>query len=723
MKTLHRILATGVALFMAIGLADPALGDLSVTATLLPTREALVSPAQDQTAFPHTPPSAADPTWLYVAPGKEEALLEFDLSAIPADAKIRRCSLRLVAETANWSADRSKWNPVTNQLLKASLVKPNAWKDGVPDWSATHPPLDDRSIVALSMLQGDSKPPRLVALNAIDTDLRTTVADIVKGSGTKRLQLRVFSETRDSSSRLFSSQGDCYNKRPRLVVQYQAQPSLANEVAWRQYQFGPEHTGLCPVFQYPPPDGYVPGYIIVRPSALEIRTDPVVYDDQIILVVFDEKENWLYALNYAGTLVWQTSLQHNLTVPKDQHQPAVSLDGILYQSWYKIRAGLDHIAGYDLKQRAAKAFERSADSLAGKPTFITELTVGNDGSLFFAAGQWIYGLTRTLDPFLQIQVSELPKGVTVSQDGRWLYASTSKGLIVVDLINPPIVPVSPFENGKDINNPTQPLFVSKETLSVALPDSKPTSTAVNPPKLATSSIAGVNVLKLKLSDEDENVVGVDTFWRAESATTMTNSPPVLGIASTLYFIQSGKLSGRGTDFSDKPSRDAKQTALEIQSNLVIDGNERLTFWQAPTYWVFDGHGTEGKDQDISEPTLKSQKIDFSKKNLESPKEALRWIIGPDGTRYAQNQSYIFTLRPRYTKSSSLELTQKELTQRHQTILAPTPIKVSTSNPLVINSGTDRIFESSEGFRVPGSSSFRVEKGARVSIRIAPDLKP
>jgi hypothetical protein len=69
------------------------------------------------------------------------------------------------------------------------------------------------------------------------------------------------------------------------------------------------------------------------------------------------------------------------------------------------------------------------------------------------------------------------------------------------------------------------------------------------------------------------------------------------------------------------------------------------------------------------------------------------------------------------------VTQKELTEKHQTILVPSSKgKAITLNRLVIGSGTDRIFESSQGFKIPGGNTFRVETDARVSIPIDPELK-
>ena len=167
-------------------------------------------------------------------------------------------------------------------------------------------------------------------------------------------------------------------------------------MAWRQYQFGPEHTGRSPVFQYPQPQGYAPGFINFTPpddkTTLQILTHPVVYDGQIIVVVkskptgADNGDNSLYCLSHAGSILWKQPLPHNHVPPENQKQPAVSLDGRFYQSWKPYgNPKLESIVGYDLKQRGKEIRRIEASKIDGNVTDITELTVGNDGSLFFAA--------------------------------------------------------------------------------------------------------------------------------------------------------------------------------------------------------------------------------------------------------------------------------------------------------------------------------------------------
>ena len=132
----------------------------------------------------------------------------------------------------------------------------------------------------------------------------------------------------------------------------------------------------------------------------------------------------------------------------------------------------------------------------------------------------------------------------MSHDGRYLYASTdikrpnkTSGLFVVDLINPPIIPSEaepkPLPGANIINTDQfKAFFASNATLPVALPDA-------NPPKLATSSIGGVNVLELRLSDESEPNVAI--FWREEKEPTLINSPPALGGAVRSLLHPSGQV--------------------------------------------------------------------------------------------------------------------------------------------------------------------------------------
>jgi hypothetical protein len=748
-KKLLWIRATVCISLLALGRACPARGDLAVTATLLPAREATGSPAG---------PTSHDKTYLYVRHGAEMTALEFDLAAIPPKARIVHCYLRLAADDVPWKPEGDASSLDQFQDLIASELTPAEWPEdegavkAAPAWKQPDP--KDRSVVALSRLRGDTEPKRLVALNRVDTSLRGKVQDIVDGKvPDRRLRLRVYS-VNNSSSRLYSSQTTEYNKRPRLVVQFDWQPTLASEVAWRQYQFGPEHTAFCPVFQYPRPQGYAPDFIELPPpdskTTLEIRTHPVVYDNQIFLVVHQSPQgnDLLYALSYPGAVLWKETLTHAGSPPVGQKQPGVSLDGILYQSWKpKVDAPLDAIVGYDLKQRGREVCSLPATSL--QATDISELTVGNDGSLFFAAvvagqtvGARVYGLTRTgntLKPFLQFGVPArgadpvVPRGVSISHDGRWLYASADVdrpngrgGLYVIDLINPPIDRVDPLEDGLMINtDKKEPLYASQDTLPVALPEAGASAISTLP-KVATSSPAGVNVLQLRLGAD--NVPSVAIFWQEKGKTP---EPPALGEPFGLCFIQSGGLRCRSIRVHDTALFSANEKDLQVMSNLVIDGNDRLSFWSGSTYRAFGYTAVKdemGKDKTvISETTRKapdSIKFPVGRK----PEAALRWIIGPDGTRYAQSGSYLFLLRPTCNQKDRDEtLVQAQLTRRHQTVLAP--VKMVASGALNIGVAivpdkeftSDLIVESTKGFNVPVGARLTVKQGATMSVRIAPDL--
>lgn len=148
----------------------------------------------------------------------------------------------------------------------------------------------------------------------------------------------------------------------------------------------------------------------------------------------------------------------------------------------------------------------------------------------------------------------------------------------------------------------------------------------------------------------------------------------------------------------------------------------MTFWDGSTFRAFGPITITGKEKPvISKPTQEPpDTIKFP--GLGGPKADLRWIIGPDGTRYANNVSHLFMLRPVCVNDpNDVPLAQDKLTYTHQTVLARS--KVTVSSPLDIASGKDLIVESADGFKVTTGSKFSVKQGAAVSIRIAKDLKP
>src|SRR5262249_25086543 len=156
MRRLRGLIATGAAWLLTIGLAVPAFA-ISVTATLLPSREAQVSKS------PPTPPGVPDDA-LRVVPTEEEVLLEFDLGRIPADAEITRCCLRLVAKEI---AYRGQVGEVKFQVLKASPVESvDDWPeaaDNPPRWETIYKPTAT-SLVALSRLdRNDDRKPNVIA--------------------------------------------------------------------------------------------------------------------------------------------------------------------------------------------------------------------------------------------------------------------------------------------------------------------------------------------------------------------------------------------------------------------------------------------------------------------------------------------------------------------------------------------------------------------------------
>jgi len=195
---------------------------------------------------------------------------------------------------------------------------------------------------------------------------------------------------------------------------------------------------------------------------------------------------------------------------------------------------------------------------------------------------------------------------------------------------------------------------------------------------------------------------------------MMKMSPVLGPSGTLYFIQNRQVVVSDTNVSNPtPSRSDQPLPWDPTSNLCIDANQHLTLWATQTELAFDGSRIAGTSIPKMSPEMSDHNTQpFASAGVQNPKEALRWIIGPDGSRYAQNESYLFVLRPYWR--DPLNIKDSNLTGSQQTFV--TDHSILTPEGLVVPDKATVLFEFVKGFRVPRGQSLKIPRGASVTFR-------
>ena len=372
-------------------------------------------------------PKAKGLLWVQNEPQKM-IFLQFDLSELPSGLHLddfKACTLRLVAQNVVYEP---AGNPNTGGQFV--IVKGRLANDDFTE------PARPETIISLSTLSRSNN----VALKATEA-FRAAVYN--EYAGDKKISLQLFSDSHKASSLFYSSDnsGEPANPSnlPRLVVEYMPpSPELRDTLSWSQLQQNPEHTGRTSWKPFQNPTGFSLAKINmpqINGSTGTIADYPLIYRGNIYLVYKVLDRNFLLAIDYQGRELWR----RDIGMGTMQRSPVVSRNGILYAVTEK------KITGYDLSAhgQTVDVFP-TTDDLPGKPSAYTDLTAGNDGSLFLPlqenAVNCIYGFTAQLKPFFKSNylgtIQQRISTVSVSTEGRAVFAETAEGAVVIDVINP-----------------------------------------------------------------------------------------------------------------------------------------------------------------------------------------------------------------------------------------------------------------------------------------------
>lgn len=617
---------------------------------------------------------------------EKDIFLQFDLSGLPPglkDTDIKKATLRLVAQNVVYQPGDDPDTGGTLISVKGQVA--------TRDFSGVRSPI---TIVSLSTLTRTNT----VARQAAEA-LRKSVYQQYS-SADKTISLRLFSESHKSSALFYSpaSFGDSQSNIPRLVIEYTpGAPALLEALGWSQHQGNPEHTGRNAWTPFQSPTGFTLSRIDMpriggQPGS--IADYPLMYQGNIVLVYKVQSINYLMALDFNGHELWRREIG-NGTV---QRSPVISTDGKFYV------VTENTIAAYDLNGSGRPA---SSYPLSGTLSDFTDLTIGNDGSLFAGVKEngvnFIYGFTPGLKPFLKsgpfAKGQEKISTVTVSPDGQQIAAQTPGAAVIIDVVDPS--------------------RVQKVTLTYNT--DKPLEYYHVP---VAGPAGGVTVYSDFTSTANKgNVWGSKGPRRLWSTAGTLIPQPVLGSNQIVYYIQDGALQGHPYDRLGSAAI-SKGDGLNATSNLVMDGANNIYFWDNGNLRGYSPKGdplfdkasfTGGSNLDSERPGEPETLPDASKAKrtdvAAGPEQFIRLMIGADGTLWANNRSgaSLFAFMPRYAMSDPV-LTQ---TLQTQTAYRATGT-LTVGKDVTVPTGTQVLFQAQKGISFP--AGFAVARGASILCR-------
>ena len=469
--------------------------------------------------------------------------------------------------------------------------------------------------------------------------------------------------------------GETPSNKPHLVVEYSlGSPGLMETFSWSQHQQNPEHTGRSQWIPFRNPNGVTLKELdlskITRVAGT-IADYPLIYKGKLYVVYkIGGGENYFEVMNFKGKRYWwETGIGKGVV----QRSPVISRNGIMYI----VTEG--SISAHDLNN---KGISVGKYNLLGNLSAYTDLTIGNDGSLFLALKEkdmnYVYGFDPKLQPFMKAgpfgSGEEKISTLTVSPDGTKLFAQSPEGGKVIDIANPSDVKTLALnnKNGRDYFH-----------VPVVAPDGNTVMFSAYAISANNGGVWG--------RTEDRKV------WDSSGTTT---PQPVLGSNDNVYFIQDGQLQRHKFDELGS-NLDPKGSGLRVSSNLVMDGANNLFFWDNGTLLGFDREGNS-----LFKVNVQGLKIS----ETEGPEQFIRLMMGPDGTLWANNKngSSLYAFEPTY-KEANLNLKQADI--KNQTVYRAAG-EISAGQLVLDN--VNIMLQAKNGIKF--SKGFKVKKGASLLCR-------
>jgi len=475
-------------------------------------------------------------------------------------------------------------------------------------------------------------------------DLRKTI--IAAYNGRKELSLLLSSKSRLSDWRYYSKENfaDTSSFKPRLIIEYKLDqhPARTTERTFWKFFFEPAQFKIKPFL-----------------ADAVILSNPVFYKENIYLFAKPTSESTnLYALFFNGDENWNKKIG----ITPGAHALASS-NGILYS------VGENRIELYDLKQEGVRLNGKSIDDfkLSVSPT------LGADGSLYFERYGYIYGLNPKQEELWRYpSAPDAGKAEKVSRIA--LGPDAQKFAYALTRINKKnqLVAINTADGSADMYGFNEKFSDFHRPVVVAGPEQEYiffSACSVSDGILASYS-------------------GGEQIWEKIGPV----SQPIADMEGKLLFlIQNGKLQAYDK-FNGKAVCTSARADLAATSNLVMDGEENVYFWNNGTFLGYT------KD---CEP--------FFEQKLPDLPERLELLFAPDGTLFARSEtqrlSLILPTRPVFT------LDQNNL--RSDTIYSADTIHVVEN--LNLDSTVNIILKAKDNISFgPG---FSVKKGARLNCKV------
>jgi hypothetical protein len=652
------VIAIGAVVALALSGPVQAQGERLLTTTLLPVSEAGTSKESG---------AGAGLLWVQNSP-PQDVYLKFDLSGLPAglqDGDLLRCTLRMVAQKVTYVPQNNRSSGGPQVIVKGERGNDNFT-----------PVPKAMEVVSLSTLNTKN----IIAQGAADGLRKAVYQQYAVG---KPITLRLHTDSHKASSLLYSSGNSGANPSnlPRLVVEYKLPAAdLLESAGWTQMQHDPEHTGRSPWRPFRAPSNFTLARIAVPridQAVAAVADYPLIYQGNLYVIGKVGNQNFLFGLDFKGAERWR----QNIGLDVVQRSPVISRSGILYL------VTESQIAAYDLNQQG-KGYATS--NLTGKPSAYTDLTQGNDGSLYLALVEqdvhFIYGFTAALKPFLKS--AALAKGqekvstVTVSPDGRRIFAQTPAGAVAIDVANPS----------------------DQSALALGDQQHKPFEYYHTP----VAAPVGGAVVYADFTGKANNghLWGATSDQQIWSADVTLLPQPVLGSDGFVHYLQDSSLQAHRADQAGTAEVLVKDASINATSNLVMDGADNLYFWNNG---YLQGYSANGKAL-FERILLTSEVQERGSQSIEGPEQFLRLMLAPDGTLWANNKNgdSLFAFKPVYS-TADLALEQKDV--QSQTVYRATG-KLSVGAVKVPQGNLLLQAQNGVGF----AAGFTVQRGVSILVR-------
>jgi outer membrane protein assembly factor BamB len=669
---------TAIVIFLGLERAAPAQDNLRALATtLLPVRE--TGAIQEQSGN-------AGLLWIQNNPAKD-VYVQFDLRALPpglAQADFVRCTLRLVAQDITYLPPG---NPDTGGQLV--IIKGQKANDNATAMA------NAPEIVSLSTLSDAAKKNSI----ALASPASLTKAVYEEYAGDKIITFRLHTDSNKASSLMYSTANSAIASNiPRLVIEYKLPPpGLLESASWPQHQQNPEHSGRSSWAPFRPPAKFSLTAISlprIGDKVGAVADYPLIHQGNIYVITTVERRNYLLSLDFKGTERWRRDIGAGTV----QRSPVISREGIMYV------VTENQIAAYDLKQEGKIVVVFDVDQKKDVPVVYiiknkdeeklsayTDLTLGNDGSLFLAMAKggssYVYGFTPGLKPFLQAGPfaagDQKISTITVSPDGRKIFAQMPAGALVIDIANPS----------------------EQRTIALGTKQEKPFEYYHVP--LAGPAGDLMVFADFPSKENKGNIRGITAAKYVWSAAGGLLPQPVLGSNGGVYFIQDGRLKTHKYDQTGAVQIAGSGADLNATSNLVMDGANNIYFWDNG---YLHGYSSDGKPLFAKLPVTGGIQARGGK-TIEGPEQFIRLTLAVDGTLWANNKNgdSLFALKPAYA-AADLALEQENI--KSQTVYR-TEGKLTVGG-VSIDANKQVILQAQNG--IGFATGFKVQSGSTLAAR-------